>query len=175
MAYHQETLCYVTDPNVHICCERGNCGVLVPFAVNGTYNGDGKKIIRFNLDNSRTCGIPFSRVLRGDLEGLVERDELAKLNPPANSMRLKLDLSGYILVDKKMNTPTATFTVEKLVRNVCRQVAAFVNAAEVNVGAQPEWIIGQRGIVVEQLVLVSIKRISAGYWVPCIRLVNGQE
>ena len=90
-----------------------------------------------------------------------------------------------------MNTPTGSYTIEKLVRTVCKQVNAFIvsapntsrplirdlskDEAQVINGAVPEWIIGEGGITADQLVLVSIKRISGGHWVPCIRLVDDQK
>ena len=79
------------------CCESV-CGVLVPLAANGTYgypNGGGKTLVTFNLIASPVCGIPMARVLRGDLDGLVGRDELAELNPGAGSMRLRIKVSSY--------------------------------------------------------------------------------
>ena len=39
----------------------------------------------------------------------------------------------------------------------------------------PEWTVGEGGITAEQLVLVSLKRISIGSWTPCIRLINDRE
>jgi len=36
----------------------------------------------------------------------------------------------------------------------------------------PEWMIGEGRIAIEQLVLVSLKRVSVGSWVPTIRLIN---
>ena len=78
---------------IQSCCPNC-CGVLIPFTANGTHTGDGKKIVKFNVTGSTTCGIPVSRVLRGDLEGLIERDEMAELNPPVNSVRLKIEVSS---------------------------------------------------------------------------------
>ena len=78
--------------NIQPCC-RNDCGVLVPFVANGTYTGGGKKIIPFKLYGSTSCGIPIARVLQGNLEGLVERDDMAELNPPVNSIRLKIEVS----------------------------------------------------------------------------------
>lgn len=78
------------------CCASA-CGALVPLSVNGIYydpNGDGKSLVHFNLLDSPFCGIPVARVLRGDLEGLMERDELAGLNPSAGSMRLRVEVSN---------------------------------------------------------------------------------
>ena len=40
------------------------------------------------------------------------------------------------------------------------------------VGPAPEWVIGPGGILVENLVLVSLIRAGPGSWVPCIRLKN---
>ena len=39
----------------------------------------------------------------------------------------------------------------------------------------PEWMVGGGGIVLDRLVLISMRRVSAGCWVPCIRLANSQE
>jgi hypothetical protein len=47
--------------------------------------------------------------------------------------------------------------------------------AQVSSGPAPEWKLGEGGVGVEQLALVSVKRISIGCWVPCIRLINGQK
>ena len=85
----------VTDAGVLPCCEY-SCGRPVPLIVNGNYNdpiGDGKTHIAFNVTNSPWCGISVAKVLRGDLEGLMQRDELAILNPRSKSMRLKIDVS----------------------------------------------------------------------------------
>ena len=46
------------------------------------------------------------------------------------------------------------------------------NNAQVNGGPAPEWMVGQGGITIGQLVLVSLKRVSLGSWVPTIRLTN---
>lgn len=90
-----------------------------------------------------------------------------------------------------MNTPANNFTIEKLVRGVCRQIGAFIVSgpgsflrprhdlpkaeAQVSADANPEELmLGQGGIGVEQLVLVSIKRVTIGCWVPCIRIVENQ-
>jgi len=93
---------YPTAPQLYImpngasCCESA-CGMLVPLGANGTYgspNGDGESLVTFNLVSSPVCGIPIARVLRGDLEGLLRRDELAKLNPSSGSMRLRIKVSN---------------------------------------------------------------------------------
>ena len=86
----------VTNADVSPCCE-GYCGTLVPLVANGSYNapgGDGKTHISFNLSASPVCGISVARVLRGDLNGLVGRDDLAMLNPRAGSMRLRIEVSN---------------------------------------------------------------------------------
>ena len=80
-----------------LCCER-ICGVLVPLAASGTHdspNGNGKTLVTFNLVGSTTCGIPIARVLRGDLVGLIGRDDLAELNPNWGSMRLRIEVSNH--------------------------------------------------------------------------------
>jgi hypothetical protein len=88
---------YIMPNGTLLCCKRA-CGVLVPLAANGAYGGpncDGKTFITFNLFASPVCGIPIARVLRGDLEGLVGRDELAELNPSSGSMRLRIKVSNH--------------------------------------------------------------------------------
>ena len=88
---------HVTVNGGGIPCCASACGVLVPLSVNGIYqdpNGDGKSLVHFNLLDSPLCGIPVARVLRGDLEGLMGRDELAGLNPSAGSMRLRVEVSN---------------------------------------------------------------------------------
>ena len=83
------------------CC-NGACGILVPLPVLGTYadpTGDGKSFINFNLATSPLCGIPIAKVLQGNLEGLEGRDELARLNPSASSMRLRIHVSSHSLVN----------------------------------------------------------------------------
>lgn len=91
--------------NHQFCCDN-HCGMLVPFAANGNYNdpnGGGRNVVHFNRANSATCGIPFKRILRGDLEGLVERDDLAELNPNADSIRLKIEVSDipFVIIPPK--------------------------------------------------------------------------
>lgn len=74
-----------------------SCGITVPLVVNGSYNdpnGDGINYVTFKLSSSPSCGIPVANVLRGDLEGLVRRDELIVLNPRASSMRLRIEVSN---------------------------------------------------------------------------------
>ena len=51
-------------------------------------------VISFSLENSTARGIPVADVLRGNLEGLVGRDDLAGLNPNADSVRLKIEVSN---------------------------------------------------------------------------------
>jgi hypothetical protein len=76
------------------------------------------------------------------------------------------------------------------VRIVCRHVTVFLvsnhrlatsrhcdlskDEAQVSEGATPEWVVGEDGIKAEHLVLVSIKRVSIGCWVPCLRLINSK-
>ena len=81
--------------------------------------------------------------------------------------------------------------MEDLARKVCVQIEKFMvssqvpksralindpskvkNTAEVYGGQGQEWMVGEGRISVEQLVLVSLKRISVGCWVPTIRLIN---
>ena len=76
-----------------ICCRR-QCGPLIPLAVNGNYRGDGKTFVFFNLTGSQTCGIRVVDVLRGNLEGLIGRDDAVELNPNADSMRLRIEVSN---------------------------------------------------------------------------------
>lgn len=86
----------VMNTNVSLCC-NSYCGVLLPFVANGSYNnprGGGKTLVTFRLAGFPTCGIPVARVLRGDLEGLNERDALAELNPNSGSMRLRIEVSN---------------------------------------------------------------------------------
>lgn len=80
-----------------------------------------------------------------------------------------------------------TFKID-LVRKVCAQVKKFIVSTRnfprtlivdllkdnprVESGLVPEWIIGEDGIKIEQLVLVSLKRVSAGCWIPCLRLIS---
>ena len=47
--------------------------------------------------------------------------------------------------------------------------------AQISGGEAPEWIVGEGGITVEQLVLVGLKRISVGSWTPCLRLIGDRE
>jgi hypothetical protein len=47
--------------------------------------------------------------------------------------------------------------------------------AQVNNSEVAELMVGEGGVVAEQLVLVALKRISVGSWAPCIRLINDQE
>jgi hypothetical protein len=74
--------------NSNVSCCSGDCGLLVPLVP----NGGGKTTIRFDLDSSTTCGIPVSNVLRGKLEGLIGRDDLAELNPNTDSVRFKIEV-----------------------------------------------------------------------------------
>jgi hypothetical protein len=90
-----------------------------------------------------------------------------------------------------MNTPTTDYTLEKLVRGVCKQIEAFTvsrpssvsnphhdlsqNEAQVNGNPYPGFTFGQQGLIdSSHLVLISIKRISQGAWVPVVRLVNSK-
>lgn len=73
--------------------------------------------------------------------------------------------------------------MEKLARSVCRQVAAVIASSPKPFSSPPHGLpkagaqlnggdlFGPGGVVIEQLVLVSIKRVSFGCWVPCLRLV----
>ena len=60
--------------------------------------------------------------------------------------------------------------------NLSRALVSDLSETKENVqvgdGPAPEWMVGQGGIGVDQLVLVAVKRISTGSWVPCIRLVG---
>jgi len=91
-----------TSPNYVIintgpppCCGN-NCGTLLPFIADGTYNnpnGGVKAFVTFRLAGSPLCGIPVVKVLRGDLEGLIGREELAVLNPRSHSICLRIAVS----------------------------------------------------------------------------------
>jgi len=77
------------------CCGCG-CGVLVPLEVGGISGGlnyYGNAPVTFNLAASPVCGIPIARVLRGDIEGLIGRYELAGLNPDSGSIRLRIKVT----------------------------------------------------------------------------------
>jgi len=58
---------------------------------------EGRSSVDFRVTGS-CCGIPIARVLRGQLEGLFERDDLAMLNPKSRSMRLEIQVSGLSFV-----------------------------------------------------------------------------
>lgn len=97
-AFAQSTLPHyiVINMNLPSCC-GSYCGVLFPLNANGAYNNPrdgGKTLVTFRLTGSSTCGIPVAKVLRGDLEGLIERDALAELNPKANSIRLRIEVGS---------------------------------------------------------------------------------
>jgi len=47
--------------------------------------------------------------------------------------------------------------------------------AQINGGPAPGWMVGEGQISTEQLVLVSVKRISIGCWVPTLRLISGND
>lgn len=49
------------------------------------------------------------------------------------------------------------------------------DTAQVDNSEASVWVVGEGGIDAEQLVLVSLRRISAGSWVPCVRLINHRE
>ena len=86
---------------VGMCCGKP-CALIVPFVANGSYddpNGDGRTQVRFGLSGSPFCGISVARVLRGDLDGLEDRDDLAVLNPRSGSMRLRIEVSNLSLVN----------------------------------------------------------------------------
>lgn len=67
---------------------------MVPLIPNGSYNGGGMTSVEFNRDTSISCGISVVEVLQGNLQGLVRRDDFIQLNPNADSMRLKIEVSG---------------------------------------------------------------------------------
>jgi len=48
-----------------------------------------------------------------------------------------------------------------------------IRSVQVRDGPAPEWKIGEGRISTEQLVLVSLRRVSVGCWAPSIRLTNG--
>ena len=78
------------------CCINF-CGILITSAIDGVYGpiDNGKTFVTFNLVGSSMCGIPIARILQGDLEGLVGRDQLAKLNPSSGSMCLWIEVSYH--------------------------------------------------------------------------------
>ena len=95
-------------------CPCGNaCGVLVPLAVNGTYDDlNGRSIVSFNLTNSPGgCGISIARVLGGNLMGLEGRDDFVELNPNSKSLRLRIDVS-----DRPPSSPLCELTWLKVAR-----------------------------------------------------------
>ena len=84
------------DTGTPSCCIN-SCGSLVPLVNNGNYDSaidGGKAYVNFNLSGSSCCGIPVASVLRGDLDGLEGRDELARLNPRSDSIRLRIEVSS---------------------------------------------------------------------------------
>lgn len=84
----------VMDTATPACCERA-CGAFIPLVVNGNYNdpNGGRNYIGLALSASPECGIPVSRVLNGNLEGLIGRDDVVVLNPKSNSIRLRIEVS----------------------------------------------------------------------------------
>jgi len=87
---------HIINAPVPTCC-GSFCGTLIPLVLNGSYNapsGEGRSQVDFNVSGSPCCGISIARVLRGDLEGLVERDDLALLNPRSSSMRLEIQVGN---------------------------------------------------------------------------------
>lgn len=86
---------------------------------------------------------------------------------------------------------TPKIKIEDLARKVCDQVKKFIvsapnlprmlvgnlfkDHAQMTSGEAPEWMVGTDKIVVEHLVLVSLKRITVGSWVPYVRLINQYE
>jgi len=78
------------------------------------------------------------------------------------------------------------------VRKVCGQVEKFIvsvynlfrpligdvlkaknsTQAKVRGGRDSWWAIGEGGVTIEQLVLVSLRRVSVGCWVPFLRLTT---
>ena len=77
------------------CCELA-CGTFVPLIANGNYNdpNGGKTYIKFGMTASPWCGISVAGVLRGNLEGLEGRDDLAGLNPNSGSVRLRIEVNN---------------------------------------------------------------------------------
>lgn len=91
----------------------------------------------------------------------------------------------------QINMPKGKIRLEDLIRKVCDQVNKFIvsapnpprtlpdNLSQANAKATsneaPEWMIGAGNLVVEHLVLISLKRITVGSWVPTLRLINPQE
>lgn len=59
----------------------------------------------FNVATSATCGIRVQDVLDSNLEGLRYRDDPLQLNPNAESMRLKIEVS----------TPSASSSSHRLI------------------------------------------------------------
>ena len=94
------------DKGTPSCCSN-SCGRLVPLVTKGNYidpTGDGKTHITFNLSGSVWCGISVARVLRGDVEGLAGRDDLAGLNRRSNSMRLRIEVSNPSAIGRSNQT-----------------------------------------------------------------------
>ena len=94
------------DKGTPSCCSN-SCGRLVPLVTKGNYSGptgDGKTHITFNLSGSAWCGISVARVLRGDVEGLAGRDDLAGLNRRSNSMRLRIEVSNPSAIGRSNQT-----------------------------------------------------------------------
>jgi hypothetical protein len=84
------------SPGSPFCCTN-SCGRIVQLVANGAHNNlndGGKTIVNFNLEGSVACGVLVTEVLGGKLGGLVGRDELAKLTPNSQSMRLKFEVSN---------------------------------------------------------------------------------
>ena len=84
--------------------------------------------------------------------------------------------------------------MENLARKVCAQIEKFMvipqvlksrtlvddtskakNTTKVYDGQAAEWMVEEGQVSIEQLVLVSLRRVSVGCWVPALRLINNQK
>ncbi|KAF9653962.1 hypothetical protein BDM02DRAFT_3182392 [Thelephora ganbajun] len=98
------------------------------------------------------------------------------IDAPVSTFSLRIEWPGYRLWTGKFRAKNwggtnAPVTRARLVSQLGRRIAEFIEAMEGVECADLAWKVGSKNIKVDNLVLVSLIRVSKGSWQPVIRLL----
>jgi len=122
------------------------------------------------------CGIRLVDAVQNRLSGLVGGDDLVFVSAPVSTFSLRIEWPGYRLWTGKFRAKNwggtnGPVTRARLVSQLGKRIAEFIEDMEDVECADLAWKVGSRSIIVDHLVLVSLTHVSRGSWQPLLRLL----